>query len=1053
MQRRKFDGSLSGKIRMRIPAGIHQGPPDPAGVSPTRTHNAALMELHEYPRPDNDTGIGVHWAAGYATAVGIAKIRETWLPRLKALGVKWVKIYNHDGAMDFAELLLSEGIMPVVRIYQPTPNPTRLGVKELVHVESLIRAGVRYFEFNHEPDRDENWRSGRVPADGLELVTETTIANLELILEKGGMPSIPAVSNGSRWDLTGRIVNAGRRDLFDGPVWQAVHNYAGNRPLDFPYDIGNQEGAAYTARFFRTVAEEEWGESAWRGRSLAEVNRLRMSRSNPGATLADDHACWLAYEYFDELNRRHLGRSIPILSTEGGYLTGEDTDARYPATTLDLHMAQTLEACRIMMGSSTRFQPAPDYYFCTAFWLLANAQLGSAGNWWESYAWYSDRRPGGALPVVYALQAEPKMVRRWRSAGRVGAAASLHGLVLHGEDGQSVVLAQDGRELQRTKLDKHRRYRFGDLPPGRYTVRVEGVPSMHTVELTPAQNSAVVNFDLSEDQGGTGNSVITGSVAGGAGAIVLLVRADDGEEWVTLAQDDGSFRFVDLPAGRYTARVHPAGAHSAELLLDGANELSIALRQPGWGYVVRTVRPRGSEPANAIHCRVSGHNGVPVQVMNATWESAVALTGSAPDVGPNACRFAPLEKGSYLVVARDLPVGEEETAIIEARVRVDQKQIPLVDFVFHAEEEAAPPSRSRITGHVVGGFAGGAEVLIVLLDEAGGKRTATVDDDGKFVFSDLPPGLYTVLIEGADGEADVREADIALDGSNAVHVDLVLPQSALRVGSETGGSILAGFVPDGAGRSVRLIDTVGNRFTRTVDEAGNFRFEHLPAGAYALEVEGGYALEPIRLDGVRAKEALFSPLQPAWEADISHAGSMPGYSAVRVEVENLTNHPVSLWQAEGDELVERTGRDPDLGATVAEFKPLEPGRYMVRPHDVETVATVDLTGLESLWITFRRQDKPVSPHLLRDLPEPLAPGERAGNGHYLFIGRNPGAHQDIEALLHFVAETAPVVGRSVEDARGAARITLLGDVDDDVCTRLAAHGARVSRFGEERNAV
>jgi len=74
------------------------------------------MELHEYPRPVNDTGIGIHWTVGYATAVGINRIQEFWLPELKAMGVKWVKIFNHDGALDFCELLLAEGMMPIVRI-------------------------------------------------------------------------------------------------------------------------------------------------------------------------------------------------------------------------------------------------------------------------------------------------------------------------------------------------------------------------------------------------------------------------------------------------------------------------------------------------------------------------------------------------------------------------------------------------------------------------------------------------------------------------------------------------------------------------------------------------------------------------------------------------------------------------------------------------------------------------------------------------------------------------------------------------------------------------
>ncbi|RIK47673.1 MAG: hypothetical protein DCC57_14035 [Chloroflexi bacterium] len=86
------------------------------------------MELHEYPRPANDTGIGVHWTAGFASAIGIGRIRDHWLPEMKAMGIKWVKIFNHDGAIDFAELLLSEGIMPCPPTastwWWRTPSPT-----------------------------------------------------------------------------------------------------------------------------------------------------------------------------------------------------------------------------------------------------------------------------------------------------------------------------------------------------------------------------------------------------------------------------------------------------------------------------------------------------------------------------------------------------------------------------------------------------------------------------------------------------------------------------------------------------------------------------------------------------------------------------------------------------------------------------------------------------------------------------------------------------------------------------------------------------------------
>ncbi len=82
------------------------------------------MRLQDYPRPPDDNGIGMHWSAGNPAAVGAANLlRRRWLPELQRMGVKWVK-FLHDGGLEFAEMLLEAGIMPVVRLYRKDPNST-----------------------------------------------------------------------------------------------------------------------------------------------------------------------------------------------------------------------------------------------------------------------------------------------------------------------------------------------------------------------------------------------------------------------------------------------------------------------------------------------------------------------------------------------------------------------------------------------------------------------------------------------------------------------------------------------------------------------------------------------------------------------------------------------------------------------------------------------------------------------------------------------------------------------------------------------------------------
>lgn len=156
-------------------------------------------------------------------------------------------------------------------------------MRDIVHIDALIRVGVRYFEFNPEPDQDTEWKGGRVPANAIELAVENIIANLDTILERGGCPlflPFPMAAVGIWW---ARLWAVGARIFLTARFGTPFTTIPANRPLDYPYDIGNQEGASYTQRFYQTLADETWGEDAWRGRALQEVNKLRLDRCNPGA--------------------------------------------------------------------------------------------------------------------------------------------------------------------------------------------------------------------------------------------------------------------------------------------------------------------------------------------------------------------------------------------------------------------------------------------------------------------------------------------------------------------------------------------------------------------------------------------------------------------------------------------------------------------------------------------------------------------------------------------------------------------------------------------------
>jgi hypothetical protein len=851
------------------------------------------MDLHDYPRPKGDTGIGVHWSAGYPAVVGIGQIRDFWLPELQAMGVKWVKLAQYDGGLELAETLLKSDIMPIVRLYRFQPNPGNLDEKALRAVKDYVAAGVRYFEFNNEPDMPVEWQGSFMPPDAVEIVARNAIIDMETILAAGGYPAVPALTVGGKWDLVGEICRQGRRDLFAEPVWQAIHNYGINHPLDYPYDAGNQAGAPYTQDFYDRLAAERWEGNAWNGWSLERVNAERRGHTNPGATAFDDPSCWRAYERYDKLIRDQIGRPLPILATENGYIVDERPDPRYPTTTPQLHAAQTLETCRIMMGASSRFDHAPDYFFCTAFWLLGNYSLGSWSSDWESQAWYSGRWPGGHLPVVEALKAEPKQARPWR--GDVGLAGRVSGTV-RGGTGLTVQLVRTDGWSVNAQVGANERYELTDVPLDSYQVVVAEADRKQEITLTRERPAATANFDVTGVKIATEASIVRGGVRGGAGQTVRLSRAENWSQEQAVAPD-GSYRFTGLAPGVYAMALGNTGVTQTGIILDGRNEVVVDLAVPGWGW---ELKDGGAGPGfGVVRCRVTGRSDRLVRLWTAGWEGIAQRTGTKPEYGADVCEFAPLGAGGYHV--------QLEGVDVVADVVVDGSRVLWVTFTQHAA--AQPPREGVILGSVVHG--GGRTIHLLRPSTAEPAAQTQAAGDGSYRFDKLAAGAYTVqVLEGAPGSpVAVERADVVVDGSSEVRVDLTLsqpqpepqpkpePTAGLRWSVEDGGehpgpSVVRCRVIGGTGRAVSLWTWGWGGITQVAGSKPEYgpdvcEFSPLGAGLYFVELEepaaGGSPAQTVRaevnLAANRVAWVRFEPaggVQPAEPADLQPGrGSLP----------------------------------------------------------------------------------------------------------------------------------------------------------------------------------
>ena len=827
------------------------------------------MDLRDYPRPKGDTGIGVHWSAGYPAVVGMGKIREFWLPELQAVGVKWVKLAQYDGGLELAEVLLKSDIMPIVRLYRFQPNPGTLDDKALRAVKDYVAAGVRYFEFNNEPDLGVEWQGNFVPPDAVEVVARNAIIDMEAILALGGYPAVPALALGTKWDLVGEICRQGRRELFAEPVWQALHNYSINHPLDYPYDAGNQSGAPYAQDFYDRLAAEQWDGSAWSDWSLERVNTERREHANPGATAFDDPSCWRAYERYDKLIRDQIGRSLPILATENGYVVNERPDPRYPNTTPQLHAAQTLEACRVMMGASTRFDHAPDYYFCTAFWLLGNYSLGSWSSDWEGQAWYSGRWPGGHLPVVEALKTESKQARPWR--GDVGLAGRVGGTV-RGGAGLAVQLVRADGWSAAARVGTDERYELADVPLDSYRVVVVEADRSQEITLTRERPAATANFDLTGTTIDVEASVVRGIVRGGAGQTVRLSRAEDWTQEQTVAPD-GSFRFAGLPAGAYAVALGNTGVVQTGIILDGRNEVVADLAAPGWGWEVTDGGP--GPGFGVVRCRVAGRPDRPVRLWTAGWEGMTQRTGSKPEYGADVCEFAPLGVGSYHV--------QLDGVDVVADVAVDGRRALWVTFTQHA---AQPARAGVIAGTITNG--GGRTVRLLCPPATDAVAQAQATEAGGYRFEKLTAGTYTVQIleAGAGSGVAVERADVVVDGAGSVVVDLALTSpppgpTGLRWSVEDGGeqpgaSVVRCQVIGGAGRAVSLWTWGWGGITQVAGSKPEYgpdacEFSPLGPGLYFVELEEpaveGAAAQTVRAEvNLAANRVAWVRFEPAVSA-------------------------------------------------------------------------------------------------------------------------------------------------------------------------------------------
>ena len=483
------------------------------------------------------------------------------------------------------------------------------------------------------------------------------------------------------------------------------------------------------------------------------------------------------------------------------------------------------------------------------------------------------------------------------------------------EDGEKLyqgvtvdLLDASGNVVATTTTDAHGAYAFTNLEEGTYKVRVrkegpiadlvqtedpDATKDNTSGDITLELNDPIkenVNFGYISDNSISGtiyrddnrSNSLNGGEAGYPEQTVQLLDKDGQVIKTTKTDANGNYSFDNLPDGTYSVKVVKDGAltdleqtEDPDATKDSASEpITLDEDNPtkknvNFGYVpdyfIKGTIYRDGNRSGALDAGEKLYEGVTVNLVDADG-TVVATTTTDAD---GTYSFDKLPAGTYSVkVVQDGPIASlEQTGDPDATKDNSSEPITLnndnpstmdVNFGYIADNSLSgtvyrDDSRNGDQDGTEPGYSG---VTVQLIDASGNVvGTTTTDKDGKYSFSKLPDGTYSVKVV-KDGElADTEQTEdpdatknnasepvtLGEDNPTKDHIDFgYVPDYSIhglvyRDGDrdETHGVTEKGY----ANQTVELRDKDGKVVaTTTTDANGAYSFSKLPAGDYTVKV-------------------------------------------------------------------------------------------------------------------------------------------------------------------------------------------------------------------------
>lgn len=302
--------------------------------------------LSQYPRPKNDTGLGLHDSSN--VGANPSNI-EAHAKALRAAGISWYKILEAGGnKIERCRTYLAHDIMPIVRLYKERPHPDYVVFPG--EVARYVAAGVRYFEMGNEPNiSPDEWQTGKWPsaADMGRIIAEQWVSASAIVKREGGIPLVYAMTPEGTYSHAGghrritidflqHLKTKGRLDTLEG-AGVAIHPRPHNNPPDTPTTATN------------TVTFNE-------------------------------------YQWFAQTYKELVGWVPPFFATEHGYSIGDSQNTNYPR--IDEHLWTDHNQKLFERMNPSHPKAIPPYMFALCYWL--ETEGGTWANDNLSNGWFPD---------------------------------------------------------------------------------------------------------------------------------------------------------------------------------------------------------------------------------------------------------------------------------------------------------------------------------------------------------------------------------------------------------------------------------------------------------------------------------------------------------------------------------------------------------------------------------------------------------------------------------------------------------------------------------------